>query len=97
MCLSHFYMRVPASLRDEITDFIKDNRMRFRRKQEYFCKYYQNPNGTHTVEMKILDPSQSLLEIKLNVSGRCTAKSVARKWDEKASQIYFLLHEQLID
>lgn len=97
VCLSHFYMQIPATLRGEITDYIKDNRMSFRRKQEYFRNYFRNPDGTHTVELKIIDPAQTVLEIKLNVSSRHTAKLVYNKWEEKAAQIYYLLHEQLID
>ena len=35
-------MKIPASLREEITIFIRDNRQSFRRKQEYFSDYYKN-------------------------------------------------------
>jgi len=96
-CLSHFYTRVPTSLRSEITEYIKDNRMDFRRKQEYFRNYYRNSDGTYTVELKIANLGQTAMELKLNVATRHTAKLVYTKWDEKAAQIYYLLHEQLID
>ena len=97
MCLSHFYTRIPSSLRAEITDYIKENRMSFRRKQEYFRNYYKNADGSYTVQLKIMDPTQTMLEIKLNVSNRHVAKLVYNKWEEKAAQIFYSLHEQLID
>ena len=97
VCLSQFYTRIPTSLRGEITDYIKDNRMNFRRKQEYFCNYYRNSDGTYTVQLKIADPAQTIMELKLTVSNRQTAKLVYGKWEEKAAQIYYSLHEQLID
>lgn len=97
MCLSYYYTRIPASLRAEINEFVKENRMNFRRKQEYFRNYYKNPDGTYTVQLKIADPAQTMLEIKINVSNRHTAKTVYNKWEDKAAQIYYLLHEQLID
>ena len=97
MCLSHFYTRVPSSLRAEITEYVKENRMSFRRKQEYFRNYYKNADGTYTVQLKIMDPAQTMLEIKLNVSNRYIAKLVYNKWEEKAAQIFYSLHEQLID
>lgn len=96
-CLSLFYTRIPSSLRAEITEFIKENRMTMRRKQEYYHNYYKNNDGTYTVQLKIVDPVQTTLEIKLNVANRNTAKSVYSKWEEKAAQIYGHLHEELID
>ncbi len=96
-CLSHFYMRIPANTREEITEFIKENRMNFRRRQEYFRTYSKNDDGTFTVHLKIIDPAKTLLELKIIVSNRQTAKAVYNKWEEKAGQIYYLLHEQLID
>ena len=96
-CITNFYTRIPANLRTEITNFIKENRMSFRRKQEYFRNYSRNADGTHSVHLKIVDPAQTVLELKLNVASRQTAKAICGKWEEKAAQIYFLLHEQLID
>ena len=97
MCLANFYMRSPSSTRTEITEYIKENRMSFRRKQEYFRTYSKNADGTYTVQLKIIDPLSTALEIKLNVSNRHTAKTVLSKWDEKAAQVYYALYEMLID
>jgi hypothetical protein len=97
MCLSHFYTRIPASLRADITEYIKENRMNFRRKQEYFRNYYRNADGTYTVQLKIADPAQVMLDIKINVPNRHTAKLVYNKWEEKAAQVYYSLYEQLIE
>lgn len=96
-CLSSFYTRIPSSLRAEITDYIKQNRMTMRRKQEYYRNYSKNNDGTYTVQLKIVDPVQTTLEIKLNVANKNTAISVYNKWEGKAAQIYGYLHEELID
>lgn len=92
-----FYTRIPSTLRSEITEYVKENRMAYRRKQEYYRNYYKNNDGTYTVHMKIVDPVQTTLELKLNVTNRETAKAVYNKWEEKAAQIYYFLHEELID
>lgn len=96
-CLSLFYMRIPASLRAEITDYVRENRMSLRRKQEYYRDYSKNDDGTYTVQLKIVDPVQTTLEIRLNVATRNTAKAVHDRWENKAAQIYAYLHEELID
>ena len=79
MCLSHFYTRIPSSLRAEITEYVKENRMSFRRKQEYFRNYYKNADGSYTVQLKIMDPAQTMLEIKLNVSNQTRLQQMGRK------------------
>ena len=37
------------------------------------------------------------LEIKLNVANRTTAKSVANKWSENAAEVFYALHEKLVE
>lgn len=96
-CLDLFYTRIPSSLRTEITEYVKENRMTIRRKQEYYCNYYKNNDGTYTVQLKIVDPVQTTMELKLNVANRNTAKAVYGRWEEKAAQIYGYLHEELVD
>ena len=90
-------MKIPASLREEITIFIRDNRQSFRRKQEYFSDYYKNADGSYTVLMKIVEPLGTKMELKLNVANRGIAKVIYNKWEEKASQVYASLYDILID
>ncbi len=97
MCLAHFFVRIPSTLRGDIVEYIRDNRMNFRRRQEYFRDYQKNADGTYTVILRISDPVQPVLELKLNVANRQTAKWVFDKWDEKAAQVYSALHELLIE
>ena len=96
-CLNNFYTRIPSTLRNEIADYIKENRMAFRRKQEYYHKYTKNSDGTYTVHLQINDPVQTTLDLKLNVSSRSVAKQISNNWEKKASQIYLHSHEDLID
>ena len=90
-------MKIPASLREEITVFIRDNRQTFRRKQEYFSDYYKNADGSYTVLMKIVEPLGTKLELKLNVPNRAVAKQIYKRWEEKASDVYASIYNILID
>lgn len=96
-CLENFYTHIPASLRNEISEYIKNNRIKFKRSQEYFRAYYKNDDGTYTVQLKIVDPMRTNLEIKLNVANRTTAKAVANKWSENAAEVFYSLHEKLVE
>ncbi len=96
-CLSFFYSKIPASIREEITTFVKKNRQMFKRKQEYFSDYYKNADGSYTVLMKIIEPLGTRLELKLNVANRAIAKVIYNKWEERASKVYASIYENLID
>ena len=52
-CLSHFFLRIPQSIREDITNFVKDNKLNVKRSQEYVSDYVKNPDGSHTVTLKI--------------------------------------------
>ena len=96
-CVFYFFMKIPISMREEIESFIKENRIIFRRKQEYFRDYFQNKDGSYTVVMKIVDPMGTKLELKLNASNRAAAKKIYERWENKASNVYSSIYDILID
>ena len=97
-CLSHFYNRIRQHTREEITEYSKQNRMVFKRNQEYVYEYFKNNDGSHTVVFKIKEPvlAQSIFEIRLKTSTRSAAVSAGKKWNKKAAQIYEYVFENLI-
>ena len=97
VCLANFYSRIPESLRQQISDYVKENRMSYKRQQEYSHTYYKNSDGTYTVWLKIVEPSQTLLDLKFVVANNKTAKYVHENWEKKAASIYLMLHDQLIE
>ncbi len=96
-CLADFYTQIPASIREAITVFTRNNRSKYRKKQECTSDYYKNRDGTYTVFLKILDPAQPLLELKFTVPNRQTAKNIYKKWVEKATDVYQLIYDNLVD
>ncbi|MCR5553713.1 MAG: DUF4364 family protein, partial [bacterium] len=59
--------------------------------------YSRNEDGSYTVLLKILDPSGTKLELKLNVANRQIAQDIYKKWEQKASQVYGALYDILLD
>ncbi len=95
--LANFYIKIPKSVREEISQFVKKNSSRYRNKQECRSDYYQNKDGTYTVYLKILAPVQPILELKFVVPDRKTANKIYKKWEEKASDLYAVIYENLSD
>lgn len=96
-CLSLFYTKIPMSLRQDITNYINVNRMRYKKEQAYFCDYTKNADGTYTVIMRIVNGMNPIMELKLVVSNKQHAKYIYKNWLDKASQTYALIHDALLD
>ncbi|MDD6053737.1 MAG: DUF4364 family protein [Clostridiales bacterium] len=98
VCLAHFFVRLPSSLREQISNCVKVNRLNYRRKQEYFSDYHKNADGTYDVILKILEPTQQqpTLDLKINVPNRSIAKYIFTKWEDKAANAFQLLYDYLV-
>ncbi|MBE5756772.1 MAG: DUF4364 family protein [Clostridiales bacterium] len=97
VCLANFFVKIPASTREAISLFIKQNRAKYRKKQECVADYFMNKDGTYTVYLKIIEPIQPILELKLVVPNRQIAKDIYKKWEDKAANIYTLFYDNLVD
>ena len=56
-----------------------------------------NKDGTYTVNLKIVEPTHSVLELKMVVPNRLSAKNIYKKWEEKGGEVLELLYENLVD
>ena len=82
---------------EEISRFVKNNGTKFRNRQECKSDYYQNKDGTYTVFLKILAPVQPMLELKFVVPDKKTANTIYKKWEDKASELYSVVYDTLVD
>lgn len=95
--LANFYINIPLSSREEISRFVKNNSAKFRTRQDCKADYFQNKDGTYTVFLKILAPVQPMLELKFVVPDKKTANTIFKKWEDKASELYSVVYETLVD
>lgn len=96
-CLQNFYPHIPSSVRKLIAEDIKTKRIEYRRRQDYVATYEKCPDGSYDVILKIIEPTKTTLEVKLNVMTRNIAKYIERTWQEKAPTVYSKISETLID
>ena len=92
-CIAYFYNDIPLSLQNEITTFIKENRITYRKKQEFVSDYFRNGDGTFTVVLKIQDTSKVLVDLKFVVDSRALATSIRNSWNQTAPDVYRALHD----
>lgn len=96
-CINVFYARIPLHIRDEITSYVVKNRVRFKKRQSYFCDYSKNADGSYTVTMRVNNDMSTLMELKLTVADRQRAKYIYKNWIDKASSTYSMLQDTLLD
>ncbi|MDE6189404.1 MAG: DUF4364 family protein [Clostridia bacterium] len=95
--LKHYFVEIPSSLRENIAEVIKLNKIKYRKKQDYFSDYYKNSDGTYTVILKIESTNTPLMDLKLVVQNHNKAKWLFKNWSEKASSLYEFILENLIE
>ncbi len=98
-CLSHFYERINKDLRDQIAEYVKENRTAFKRSQEYVSTIDRNSDGSYTVCLKIRSAliDEPMFELKIKAPSRQSAIGATNIWREKAPLIYENVYETLID
>lgn len=99
MCLSHFFVKIPASVREEVISYAKENHIRMKRSQEYTYDYFKNADATHTIVLKIKDNStpENLMELRMRVSTRADAMRAVKRWKQKASTVYENIWDTIIE
>lgn len=97
MCLADFFTEIPISTRENISQFVKLNRTKYRKKQEFVADYYMNKDGTYTVYLKITETAGTQLELKFVVPSRQIAKNIYNKWADKAENTYASIYESLVE
>lgn len=98
-CLSYFYKRVPNTLRDEITQYCKANRLSIKQSQEYYANYTDADDGSYLVTMRIYENliNTPLFEIKIKAPTRQAAEEACKKWRQCAPNTYEYIFDTLIN
>ncbi len=97
VCLSYFYSSIFKSLRDDVSEYIRQNKLKYRKKQEFVCNYEKNKDGSYTVHCIVLNGQVILFELKFVVPNLRKAESVAVKWQDAAPEVYKNYVDLLID
>ncbi len=98
-CLSQFYTRIPASRREEIDKFASENKLKFKRNQEYVAKSYKNADGSYMVDLKILEPltTDAIFSISIKTDTRHSATTACKRWRELAPTVYEYVYSKIIE
>ena len=97
VCLSYFYSSIFKSIRDDVSEYIRQNKLKYRRKQEFVCNHEKNEDGTYTVRCMVMNAQVVLFELKFIVPNLRKAEGIAAKWQDAAPEVYKNYVDLLID
>ena len=97
VCLSHFYKDIYKSVRDDVTAYIRNNKLTYRKKQEFACNYSRRSDGTFAVTCSVKNVDAPVFEITFTVPTLAKAIDIRNKWQNKATEFYKLYTDLLID
>ena len=97
VCLSHFYKDIYKTVRDDVTAYIRNNKLTYRKKQEFACNYSRKQDGTFAVTCAVLNVDAPVFEITFSVPTLAKAIDIRNKWQNKAVEFYKLYTDLLID
>ncbi len=94
--LSFFGNRINPAIKVEIDDFLRNNSMRLRKEASILADYQKTGDNEYTAHLIAKENGQNLVDIRLNVPTEEIAQSICDKWQEKNTDIYQYLIEQLM-
>jgi len=93
--LDYFGGRISSALRQDIDNFLQENRLRLRNEVAVQGTYYKSTAGEYLAELSVRDKGTELVSIHLSVPLEEMAISICENWQEKNQEIYHYLTEHL--
>ena len=92
--LFYFENRLPNSIKQDILTFFKEEKINLKNQSEIKADYYFNENQEYTVECKIKERKDTLVNLKLSVPTKGIAIAICDNWEKKSMDVYsFLVNE----
>lgn len=93
--LSYFENRLPYSIKQDILEFLKAEKINVKNESEIYADYYYNDSNWYTVECIIKDRKETLMDLKFDVPTKSQAETICNNWRHKSSEVYDYLINQL--
>ncbi|HCI74531.1 MAG TPA: DUF4364 domain-containing protein [Lachnospiraceae bacterium] len=84
-----------ASIRADIDDYLKKNRLEFREAVSSRTEYYKTTEGDWAVRCRVMEHTTALIDLTLIVPNETQAKVVAHEWKENCQEVYALIIRKL--
>lgn len=94
--IDFFFNKISQSIRDDIDNYLNDNKYELKCEVCTTADYYQEKNGEYITRLKVIEGDVSLIEISLSVPDVDAAKSICSKWKNNNQSIYEYVIKKLL-
>lgn len=95
--LHYFQNRISKSIRDEIDQYVYDNKMKLRDEVSIIADYYKNTADEYSVCCVVKEKYSNPIELTITVPDEAQAKAVCNHWRDHCQSIYeFVMRELLM-
>ena len=86
--LQFFYEEIPMPIREDISSYLKENRLEMINEISALSDYYRNTAGSYSAHCSIRERNENLLDLTLIVPDETQAKAICDRWKEKSAEVY---------
>ena len=94
--LHYFHNRISKSIREEIDQYIQDNKMKLRDEVSIVSDYYRNTADEYCARCLVREKYSNPIELFITVPDEAQAKAVCNHWDKKCQKIYEFVMTELL-
>ncbi|MFR8548121.1 MAG: DUF4364 family protein [Lachnospiraceae bacterium] len=94
--LRYFQNRISKSIRDEIDQYIAENKMELRDEVSVISDYYKNTADEYSVHCIVKEKYSNPIDLTITVPDETQAKIVCRNWKRNCQRIYEYVMKELL-
>lgn len=93
--LLYFEDRISNTIKQEIVDYFKHEKIKLKTESEISADYRQKENGEYLVECSVNEKKEPLMRLSFSVPDKTIARTICENWRTNNAEIYQYLVSEL--
>ncbi len=94
--LRYFQNRISQPIRDDIDQYLRENKMQLRDEVSIVADYYKNTAEEYSVHCVVKEKYSNPIELTITVPDEAQARVACRNWKQKCQEIYEFVMKELL-
>lgn len=94
--LHYFQKRISRQIREDVDQYIKENKMQLRDEVSVMADYYKNTANEYSVHCVVKEKYSNPIDLTITVPDEIQARIACRNWKEKCQKIYEHIMKELL-
>lgn len=94
--LHYFQNRISKQIRDDVDQYIAENKMQLRDDVSVIADYFKNTADEYSVRCVVKEKYANPIDLTITVPDEAQARTVCRNWKQKCQKIYETVMKELL-